>query len=137
MLFWGSSSPASRRALFQVGQPDSHSRPSEPRGQTAEQPLIKPQRVLCSTAEGRKHRAASLSWLLGGCWENPSAREKGVWTKITRRSQFFSALCSSPGERLWPLPLKEKKKEKKLKKQSFNLAFGAHQYSSFGDFKTA
>ena len=36
MLFWGSSSPASRRALFQVGQPDSHSRSSEPRGQTAE-----------------------------------------------------------------------------------------------------
>ena len=77
MLFLGSSSPAPRCALFQVGQPDSHSRSSKPRGQTAEQPLIKPQRVLCSTAEGRKYRAASLSWLLGGCWENPSAREKG------------------------------------------------------------
>ena len=137
MLLLGSSSPAPRRALFQVGQPDSHSRSSEPRGQTAEQPLIKPQRVLCSTAEGRKYRAASLSWLLGGCWENPSAREKGVWTKITRRSQFFSALCSSPGERLWLLPLKEKKKEKKPKKQGFHLASGAHQHSSHRDLKTA
>ena len=31
MLLLGSSSPAPRRALFQVGQPDSHSRSSEPR----------------------------------------------------------------------------------------------------------
>lgn len=41
----------------------------------------------------------------------PRQEKKEVWTKITRRSQFFPAFCSSPGERLWPLPLKNKKAE--------------------------
>lgn len=69
------------------------------RGQRATQPLVKPQSFLCSTAED-----PTFGWLLGGCWEIPSVKENEVWMEITKRSQFFSALCSSAGERLWPLP---------------------------------
>lgn len=89
---------------FQMGQRGLSLWIAVAQGQRAEQPLIKPQRVLCSVAGDGGSRAASLGWLLGGCWENPSVREREVWTKITRRSQFSSAFCSWPGERLWPLP---------------------------------
>lgn len=96
----GSFSPSALLpSSFQMGQPRRSLWISVAQGQRAEQPLIKPQRVLCSVAGDRAFRAASLGWLLGGCWENPSVREREVWTKITRRSQFSSALCSWPGER--------------------------------------
>lgn len=63
----------------------------------------------------------SLGWLLGGCWENPSVREKEVWIEITKRSQFFSALCSSLEERLQHFHLLSLL-FMKVKKQSYGLA---------------